>query len=360
MPIIEWLPKYKWKKWLFEDFLVGFTIACIMVPQSMALAIIANLDPIFGLYSGCVASFVYTFFGTMPINSYGSSAVGAIMVGGIIEDFREQYNENDIAKAITFGCGVQFIIAFVLNFSIIITLFVPPFVSGFVTGSSIHIIVKSLVQILGLKGSDAKLGFFSLPRNIYMIGRDIQNTNIIDLITSVVVFNILMVNQLFIKPCMKRFTDIVIPTEVFVLGFASLISYLCDFPGYNVAVVGYVPQGLPHLDFPSISLVELLFLRSFYVSVLTYSTSMVVSTLFNSNVDMEQELFALGAINLICSGWECFTVGSSMMRSVIVKTLGVHSLIASFCTAVLLFIIILTVIDVLLCYILKNYSVICD
>ena len=342
LPITEWLPKYKWKSWFIRDFIGGFTVACIIVPQSMALAIVAELNPISGVYSACFASFIYPFLGTMPINSYGPTAMAAILIGEIIDIYQENENNVELAKAITFATGVQFMVAFILNFSIIIVVFIPPFVSAFVTGSSLHIIVKSLIMMLGLK-KEINTGKLALPLNIYLVYTEVTNTNLIDLITSVTVFNILLINQIAIKPLVKRCTDVVLPTEVIILGIASLISHLYNFSEYDVAIVGPVPQEFPNMEFPSMTLVHRIFIPSLNVAFLTYSTSMIVSSLFNENVDSDQELFALGIINIICSGLECFNVGSSMMRSVIVKTLGVKTLIASFITSFFLLCVVLWV-----------------
>ncbi|EPB66355.1 hypothetical protein ANCCEY_14554 [Ancylostoma ceylanicum] len=81
MPILEWLPKYKFKRDLVSDIIGGFTTGIMHVPQGIAYATLAGVDPVYGLYASCFPAFFYMFFGTSRHVSIGSFAVVALMAG---------------------------------------------------------------------------------------------------------------------------------------------------------------------------------------------------------------------------------------------------------------------------------------
>lgn len=63
VPIVNWLPKYKWK-FLLQDFIAGLTVGLTAIPQGIAYAVVAGLGPQYGLYSAFMGCFVYIIFGS--------------------------------------------------------------------------------------------------------------------------------------------------------------------------------------------------------------------------------------------------------------------------------------------------------
>lgn len=64
VPIVEWAPKYNFKQCLLADFIAGLTIIVFHVPQSMGYALIAQVPPVYGLYSAFYPALLYAFLGT--------------------------------------------------------------------------------------------------------------------------------------------------------------------------------------------------------------------------------------------------------------------------------------------------------
>lgn len=64
VPIIGWLPKYKLKSFLFADIMAGLTVGVMNIPQGLAYALLATLNPIYGLYVSFFPIIIYTMFGT--------------------------------------------------------------------------------------------------------------------------------------------------------------------------------------------------------------------------------------------------------------------------------------------------------
>lgn len=60
IPIFSWLPKYNWKRQVVGDIVSGLGVGALIIPQSLAYASLAKLDPVYGLYTSWV-SFYYLF-----------------------------------------------------------------------------------------------------------------------------------------------------------------------------------------------------------------------------------------------------------------------------------------------------------
>uniref|UniRef100_A0A1B0DCH0 SLC26A/SulP transporter domain-containing protein n=1 Tax=Phlebotomus papatasi TaxID=29031 RepID=A0A1B0DCH0_PHLPP len=63
LPILNWLPKYQ-LNYLFSDFVAGLTVGLTAIPQGIAYAVVAGLEPQYGLYSGFMGCFMYFLFGS--------------------------------------------------------------------------------------------------------------------------------------------------------------------------------------------------------------------------------------------------------------------------------------------------------
>jgi hypothetical protein len=73
LPIIDWLPKYNIREDLAPDAIAGITVGIMHIPQGMAYASLAGLDPVYGLYTSFWPSLFYLFFGTSRHVSLGLS-----------------------------------------------------------------------------------------------------------------------------------------------------------------------------------------------------------------------------------------------------------------------------------------------
>jgi hypothetical protein len=64
IPFLSWLPKYK-LDYLQDDVVAGFTVAFLVIPQSLSYAqALVHIPPVLGLITAFVAQFVYAFLGT--------------------------------------------------------------------------------------------------------------------------------------------------------------------------------------------------------------------------------------------------------------------------------------------------------
>lgn len=76
LPVLEWLPKYR-REDLLADFVAGLTVGLTAIPQGIAYAVVAGLEPQYGLYSGFMGCFVYLLFGSCKDVTIGESGSAA-------------------------------------------------------------------------------------------------------------------------------------------------------------------------------------------------------------------------------------------------------------------------------------------
>ena len=109
-PFLQWLPSYR-KSDLPGDFVAGLTVAIMLVPQSMAYAILAGLPPEVGLYASILPMMVYGFMGSTPVLTLGPTAITSVMVLSSISHLADQDTEQYLSLALTLALclGVIFL-----------------------------------------------------------------------------------------------------------------------------------------------------------------------------------------------------------------------------------------------------------
>lgn len=83
LPILDWLPKYK-REDLLADFVAGLTVGLTAIPQGIAYAVVAGLEPQYGLYSGFMGCFVYLVFGSCKDITIGEYRAFAYIFGSLL------------------------------------------------------------------------------------------------------------------------------------------------------------------------------------------------------------------------------------------------------------------------------------
>ena len=93
IPIARWLPVYSVP--LFAgDVAAGLTMACLLVPQSMAYAGLAKLDPVHGLFAVCIPGFIYAILGSSAQLSVGPEAALSLLTGQTISSIMKDVPDH--------------------------------------------------------------------------------------------------------------------------------------------------------------------------------------------------------------------------------------------------------------------------
>ncbi|KAM0437714.1 hypothetical protein ACHAPT_002079 [Fusarium lateritium] len=153
-PFLTWIGHYN-LQWFAGDLVAGITIGAVVVPQGMAYAMLANLEPQFGLYSSFIGVLIYWIFGTSKDISIGPVAVLSTVVGNVIQDIQSSGHDTPahvIASALSIIAGCIVLVIGLLRCGWIVDLISITSLSAFMTGSAITICVGQLPALLGLSG----------------------------------------------------------------------------------------------------------------------------------------------------------------------------------------------------------------
>lgn len=155
-PFLSWIGHYN-IQWFAGDVVAGITIGAVVVPQGMAYALLAKLEPQFGLYSSFMGVIIYWIFGTSKDISIGPVAVLSTVVGTVVEDVASSPDAKGIpahviASALSIVAGCIVLAIGLLRCGWIVDLISITSLSAFMTGSAITIAASQLPSLMGLTG----------------------------------------------------------------------------------------------------------------------------------------------------------------------------------------------------------------
>jgi hypothetical protein len=84
-PPLDWVPQYNRIK-LGKDLVAGVTLTVMLIPQSVAYALLAGLTPEYGIYATAIPLFVYALLGTSRELNVGPVAIASLVSAQTMED----------------------------------------------------------------------------------------------------------------------------------------------------------------------------------------------------------------------------------------------------------------------------------
>uniref|UniRef100_A0A2M4AMK0 Putative sulfate/bicarbonate/oxalate exchanger sat-1 n=1 Tax=Anopheles triannulatus TaxID=58253 RepID=A0A2M4AMK0_9DIPT len=355
-PLLTWLPEYSWSRDLVRDLVSGCTVAVMHIPQGIGYALLANVPPVVGIYMAFFPVLVYFLFGTSRHNSMGTFAVVSIMVGKTVLAYTGTTSEDgeseertalQVATAVGFVVGIMQLIMCVCRLGVISFLLSDTLVSGFTTGAAIHVVTSQIKDLLGLTLPSVG-SMFEIIKTYIEIFRQITNVNWAAIIISAITIVVLVFNNEYLKPKVAKRSVIPIPIELIAVIAGTLLSkYLELQQKYAIKTIGNIPTGLPAPSLPDFSLMSSIIIDSFPVAMVGYTVSVSMALIFakreNYEIGFNQELFAMGAGNVVGSFFSCFPFAASLSRSSIQYSVGGRTQIASVISCGLLAIVLLWV-----------------
>lgn len=342
IPALSWLKTYN-RGQFSQDATAAFIVTMLLIPQSLAYAMLAGVPPEVGLYSSILPLVLYALFGTSTSLSVGPVAVASLMTATSLAIIAEQGTASYLTGAITLALlsGAMLVIMGVMKLGMITNLLSHSVISGFISASGIIIALSQLKHILGIQahGDNVVTQLLSMLENIeqfkpitFVIG------------VSVIAFLLLA------RRHAKRFLIIIKVPEASaaslaktapILGVLSSLAivYCYDLQSHGVAITGHIPAGLPSLmlTLPSLELIKELALPALMISIIGYVESISVGKTLGAKrrekVKPNQELIGLGAANIASGVSGGFPVTGGFSRSVVNFDAGAVTQLASIMTA---------------------------
>ena len=390
------LYRSKWREYLPNDMISGFTSGVKMIPQGLAFAKLATLPPIVGLYMAFFASVTYFVLGTGRQLSWSNVAVLSLMVATVLDTYQDDKSNMaasnslpclmdrslpsdalthttqstpaqsvhdliitpidssgrnattirnaqkiEIASGIAVVSGLVLIAASQFGLSKIFSLMSTSLITGFIVGVSFQIATSQIKGLLGL--SFPRLaGTGSMILTWVEIFKHLPETNVATLMTSVICLSAIYL----VKRCInERYKDKLIvpfPIELVVIIVVTLVSIYGKLnTKFKVDIVKHVPIGVPAPNIPDLSLMTDYIGPSLAIIVVSYAQSLSVAKIQgqknNYEIDAKQEMLACGMCSLVCGLFSGYIPAASVNRSFVQEGTGGKTQMASlFAAAIVL------------------------
>jgi SulP family sulfate permease len=343
LPALEWGRDYH-RGFLASDLLAAVIVTIMLIPQSLAYALLAGLPAEMGLYASILPLIAYALFGTSRTLSVGPVAVASLMtataVGKIAAVGTLDYATAAIAMAMI--SGLMLLVMGFLRFGFLANFLSHPVVSGFITASGIIIGLSQLRHILGIDGHGD-----TIVELVSSLAGNLADFNGVATATGLAAMVFLFWARRGLAPLLmrcglrERTAGIVAKAgPVFAILATTLASWYWDFGLRGVALVGEVPRGLPSLGIPGFDpgLWSELAVSALLISIIGFVESVSVGKTLaakrRQRIDPNQELIALGAANVASGVSGGFPVTGGFSRSVVNFDAGAETPAASIMAAV--------------------------
>ncbi|WP_347832443.1 sulfate permease [uncultured Planktomarina sp.] len=343
LPILSWGKTYNQLS-LTNDLVAAVIVTIMLIPQSLAYAMLAGLPPQMGLYASILPITLYAIFGTSRVLAVGPVAVVSLLTAASISRIAAPGSEEYIFAAITlaFLSGVFLLAMGIFRLGFMANFLSHPVIAGFITASGIIIAASQLKNIFGIEAHGHNLVQILSSMSGYL-GEINWTTATIGILTAAFLFwvrkGLLPLLRGLGLP--KRTAEIIAKTgPVAAIVATTLLVWAFDLKSAGVKIVGAVPQGLPPLTVPGFSL-ELwtsLLSSAVLISVIGFVESISVAQTLaakkRQRIDPDQELIGLGAANIGAAFTSGFPVTGGFSRSVVNYDAGADTPAAGAYTAV--------------------------
>lgn len=343
LPILEWGRGYN-STVLTNDLVAAAIVTIMLIPQSLAYAMLAGLPPEIGLYASILPIVAYALFGTSRALAVGPVAVISLMTLTAASNIAPPGSAQFIAAALALALmsGALLIVMGVLRLGFLANLLSHPVVSGFITASGLIIATSQLKSILGIKASGE-----AMPELVRTLAENVSNTNIPTLVIGVIATAFLFWVRKGLKPLLiklglkPRVADLTAKAgPIAAVAVSTLAVVLLNLEAAGVKVVGQIPQSLPPITVPlfDAALWQRLAVPALLLSVIGFVESVSVAQTLaakkRQRIDPNQELMGLGAANVAASFTGGYPVTGGFARSVVNFDAGAETPAAGAFTAV--------------------------
>ncbi|MEL6837792.1 MAG: sulfate permease [Pseudomonadota bacterium] len=326
VPLLTWARDYD-RATFGNDLLAALIVTIMLIPQSLAYALLAGLPPEAGLYASIVPILLYTVFGSSRALAVGPVAVISLMTAAALGNVTEQGTAGYAIAALTLAglSGAMLIGLGLLRLGFLANFLSHPVISGFITASGLIIAASQLRHVLGISAEGHNLLEIAGSLVTHLSETNLQ-TAIIGISATAFLFWI----RTGLKPLLRKIglgpvlADVATKAGPVVAVVATTVAvWYLGLADQGVQIVGEVPQSLPPFTLPSLSpaLLQQLFLPALLISIIGFVESISVAQTLaakkRQRVNPNQELIGLGAANIGAAFTGGFPVTGGFSRSVV-------------------------------------------
>lgn len=340
----NWIRTYS-AETLGSDILAGLVVAVIVLPQSLAYAMLAGLPPQAGLYVSILPVIAYALIGSSMTQAIGPVAITAIMTYSILSPLAVPGSQRylELAAGIALLHGIWVLALGLFRFGFLSSLLSRPVVAGFISGCAVLILLSQVKYVLGIEvqAGDPVIAFIDTLRGLQ--GVNAASTAIGFSGLMILLFARSPLARVLVATGLsKAHTDLLLrllPIFAVAVATGAIVAFDLD-RGDGVAVVGNIARGLPELGFnlPETAALHHLLLPSLSLAfigiVQNITMAQALAMRRRERVNANHELIGLGTANIVAAVFGGMPVGGGMSRSAVNVAAGAQSPLASVVAAI--------------------------
>jgi len=340
-----WLPEaLSNKDFLLRDFVGGITIAMIIIPQSMAYATLAGLEPIYGLYASLIPVGIAAIFGSSRYLATGPVAMVCLLTSVAISSLASGQTDLYIYFAIllAFSVGLFQIILSLIRAGYFFDKIPEHVLIGFTSAAALIISMSQLSKVFGMP----KISFMQLADLNSLLEAHPISVEALSLSIIILLFMYIVKYKLTISMIVSNLA----------IFFAVVISILISTLFiYKAPIVGHIPAGLPDIKLPSYDFfkisIPMLIIHTIIISFVGFMEAIAIAKQLHNKkppkddkgvelfkdptpINTNQELFGQGCANISSGLSGSLPVSGSFSRSAVNEACGAYSGFSSVITMI--------------------------
>jgi sulfate permease, SulP family len=341
-----WLRDYR-RAWLAGDLTAGLIVTVMLIPQSLAYAMLAGLPPQVGLYASILPLVAYAALGSSMTLAVGPVAVVSLMTASALQPLAQSGSAEYVTMAMQLALisGGMLLAFGALRLGFLAYFLSHPVISGFITGSAVLIAIGQVSHILGVRASGS-----GVLEKLSALLAALPQTQWPTLVIGVATLAFLLLARSAMAPLLQRM-GVAAATAAVLAKLAPMLAVVVStaIVGYGgldrtagIAVVGEVPRGLPQLSLvlPDAPMLELLWLPALLIALVGFVESVSVAQSLalkrQQRIVPDRELLGLGVANVASALSGGYPVTGGFARSVVNIAAGAHTPLAGVVSAALM------------------------
>ncbi|AHD15074.1 SulP family inorganic anion transporter [Pseudomonas sp. FGI182] len=302
-----------WKAGLFKrehwmrNLVSGLIVGVVALPLAMAFAIASGVKPEQGIYTAIIGGLLVSLLGGCRLQIAGPTGAFIVILAGVTA----KYGVDGLQLA-TMMAGAILLVLGVTRLGAVIKFIPDPVIVGFTAGIGIIIWVGQWRDFFGLPEIEG--GHFH--EKLWHLLQALPDLHIATTLLATCSLALLILTPRL--PVLKR-----LPGPLVAMVFATLVQSLFHFDGVATigTAFGAIPQGLPSLTWPEVSLARVIELigPAFAIAMLgaieSLLSAVVADGMAGTRHDSNQELIGQGVANLVVPLFGGFAATGAIART---------------------------------------------
>ena len=318
------------------DILAALTVALVALPQSMAFAIIAGVNPIYGLNAIIVGCLVGSLLGSSRFLHTGPTNTSSIVIAGVMVTFMQTKNPIAILFLLSFLTGLFQVGAALFKLGNLTQFISRSVIIGFMGGASLLIIFSQIPNLIGIP----KQPNISILKNVIYLSKTVAGFNLTTLLIGV---GTILLTVFLNRYSPKTASGVpILPTYLMAVLASALVIYLLGLQKEGVAIVGAIPASLPPFSQPIFEwpvvqqVIPGALALAFISTAEAVASSKSVAALAGDRLNLNQEFLGQGMAKIAVSFFSGMPVSGSFTRTALNFRAGAQTRFAAFYSGIML------------------------